>query len=177
MNPRALHSASSLGAVVDLPGEAWWEGFGIFGSVEYCELFSPWRIRGSCWHQNGEQTRLLRIAEDTRETETDQRARLRSACCSHYNPSGYSGGCPAGHCHVYSVEKIKGLWRQVKWAPWTWSLLLKECLALKFHCDFFFKCSLPFLTLLSMFQILSIVSITVENVSGASEIWIFGWLD
>lgn len=54
-------------------------------------------------------------------------------------------------------------------------------LFLKFHCDFFqcffFKCSLPFLTLLSMFQILSTVSITVGNVSGASEIWIFGWLD
>lgn len=158
-------------------GRGGWEGFGVFELVEYCKLFFPWRIRGSCWNQNGEQTRLLRIAEDAGETETDQRARLGSARDSHYNPSGYSGGCPAGHCLIYSVEKIKGLWRQVKWAPWTWNLtfermfgliILKVWLWCFSVLLFFFLCSLTFSTL-SMFQILSIVSITVENISGASK--------
>lgn len=45
------------------------------------------------------------------------KSQTRSARGSHYNPSGYSCGCPAGHCHVYSMEKIKGLWRQVKMSP------------------------------------------------------------
>ena len=134
-------------------GRGGWEGYRVFESVEYCQLFFPWRIRGSCWNQNGEQARLLRIAEDTRETEAGQRAGLRSAGCSHYNPSGYSCGCPAGHCLIYSVEKIKGLWRQVKRAPWIWNLPEKECLAWlsKFGCDLFFSV-LFFLSVLYLFQ-------------------------
>lgn len=160
-------------------GRGGWEGFGIFESVEYFELFFPWRSRGNCWNQNGEQTHFLRIAEDARETKIHQRAGLGSARCSHYNPSGYSGGCPAGHCHIYSVEKIKGLWRQVKWAPWTWNLPLKnvwpDC-PQEFGCDFFFCVFIvyvfndpTFLTLLSMFHVLSVINITMGKMSGASE--------
>lgn len=174
----ALSSTSSSWAAVNLPGQGRLGGLqSLWVPVEYCQLFFPWRIRGSCWNQNGEQTRLLKCRNYKGETEAGQRAGLRSARLFSLQPFWLFCGCPAGHCLIYSIGKNQGpLEVRSKNSTLRFGTSLFEKMVTwlsKFGCDLFFsvffKCSIPLSVWLSVFQILSIVSIKWKNVPGASE--------